>query len=64
MPPSDYEKSTRELVEALIERIEHRLDKLELIVTNHLAHRLPVWATLLLAILTGVIGTLLILAFK
>ncbi len=69
MAPSEYEEDTRGLVvdfKAAVHReldnfkidISTRLGQVETNITNHLAHRLPTWASVVFALLTCALGVL------
>ena len=57
--PSHYEKDTRLMLVTFTKDVKESLKTIELKVTNHLAHRLPVWATIVMSILTGTLGVLI-----
>jgi len=63
----DYEESTREMLSIL--RDEFRdfkadFDNFKREVTNHLAHRLPLWASTLISVLMFVVGLLVSVIVK
>lgn len=57
--PSDYEKDTREMFKLLREDIGTKLNKLEMLVTNHLFHRIQPWVLVVISLLTGLLGAVI-----
>lgn len=65
--PTIYEKDTRMLVDKLekrlngnLERIWKKLDEIQ----EKLVNRLPVWATIIISVLVGIVGALLASLFQ
>jgi len=67
MAANDYEESTREMLCILRDEIrvfKTDFDNFKREVTNHLAHRLPLWASMFMSALTFVVGLLVTAILK